>query len=218
MKKLLLLGAALIGSFAHASEPIKVLPEHVPAYIQPVSVIDATSVKWSFDMVREPEILPIIPETSFEVRVVDEVTITDYKLLSDILFAFDKHTVDMKNEIFVKDIADHILSTYQSLDSITVTGHTDRLGSDKYNQDLSVRRANTVKNLLEAYGLPIGMIQARGVGESQPTTDGCSNIKNKPLLKECLKEDRRVEISVYGKANIEDTKIGSTSGTIDIVE
>lgn len=218
MKKLLLLGAALIGSFAHASEPIQVLPEHVPAYIQPVSVIDATSVKWSFDMVREPEILPIIPETSFEVRVVDEVTITDYKLLSDILFAFDKHTVDMKNEIFVKDIADHILSTYQSLDSITVTGHTDRLGSDKYNQDLSVRRANTVKNLLEAYGLPIGMIQARGVGESQPTTDGCPNIKNKPLLKECLKEDRRVEISVYGKANIEDTKIGSTSGTIDIVE
>lgn len=218
MKAFLLLGSILISSLAQASGTIQVLPEHVPVYIQPVNVIDATSTKWSFDMVREPEILPIIPEMSIEVRVVDEVTITDYKLLSDILFGFDKHHVDLKNEVFVKNVADHILNTYQSIDSITVTGHTDRLGSDKYNLALSDRRANTVKNLLEAYGLPIGMIQTYGVGETQPTTNGCPDVKNRPLLKECLKEDRRVEISVQGKANIEDTKITDDESNLAIIK
>ena len=218
MKVFLLLGAALVSSLAQASGSSQVIPEHIPTYIQPVNVIDATSVNWSFDMVKEPEILPIIPEVAYEVRVVDEVTITDYKLLSDILFAFDKYNVDTKNEVFVKDIAEHILDTYQSIDSITVTGHTDRLGSDKYNQDLSVKRANTVRNLLETYGLPIGMTQIYGVGESQPTTDGCPSVKNRPLLKECLKEDRRVEISVYGKANLKDTKPDAPNGSLSIVD
>lgn len=217
MKILFLLGAIVASSLAQASDTIVILPEHVPTYIQPVNVIDATSVHWSWDMVKEPEILPIIPE--FSVRVVDEVTVTDYKLLSDVLFAFDKDSVDIKNEIFVRDIAQHILATYESIDSISVTGHTDRLGSDEYNLDLSVRRANTVKRLLESYGLPIGMIETFGVGERKPTTDGCPTVKNRPLLKECLKEDRRVEISVYGKAKVENTKLGSSpTANISIIE
>ena len=216
MKKILLLGAILASSMAQANEPIIILPEHVPTYIEPINVIDATSVNWSWDMVKEPEILPIIPEHS--ISVVNEVTVTDYKLLSDVLFAFDKDNVDIKNEVFVREIAEHILATYESIDSISVTGHTDRLGSDQYNLDLSIRRANTVKRLLESYGLPIGMIETFGVGEGKPVTDGCPTITNRPLLKECLKEDRRVEISVYGKAKIENTKLGNVTPNLKIVE
>lgn len=205
MKLIYLLGAVFISSLAQANQPIHVPIEHRPVYIQPVNVIDATTVPWSFDMVRQPEILPIIPEMAVAVRVVDEVTITDYKLLSDVLFGFDKHTVDAKNNIFVQDIATHIMNTYKQIDSITVTGHTDRLGSVAYNNNLSMRRAETIKQLMSGYGIPYDLITARSVGESQPVTDGCPTVKDRKKLKECLKEDRRVEISVYGKANVKDT-------------
>lgn len=205
MKSIYLLGAVFISSLAQANQPIHVPIEHRPVYIQPVNVIDATTVPWSFDMVRQPEILPIIPEMAVAVRVVDEVTITDYKLLSDVLFGFDKHTVDAKNNIFVQDIATHIMNTYKQIDSITVTGHTDRLGSVAYNSNLSMRRADTIKQLMSGYGIPYDLITARSVGESQPVTDGCPTVKDRKKLKECLKEDRRVEISVYGKANVKDT-------------
>lgn len=205
MKSIYLLGAVFISSLAQANQPIHVPIEHRPVYIQPVNVIDATTVPWSFDMVRQPEILPIIPEIAVAVRVVDEVTITDYKLLSDVLFGFDKHTVDAKNNIFVQDIATHIMNTYKQIDSITVTGHTDRLGSVAYNSNLSMRRADTIKQLMSGYGIPYDLITARSVGESQPVTDGCPTVKDRKKLKECLKEDRRVEISVYGKANVKDT-------------
>lgn len=205
MKSIYLLGAVFISSLAQANQPIHVPIEHRPVYIQPVNVIDATTVPWSFDMVRQPEILPIIPEMAVAVRVVDEVTITDYKLLSDVLFGFDKHTVDAKNNIFVQDIATHIMNTYKQIDSITVTGHTDRLGSVAYNSNLSMRRAETIKQLMSGYGIPYDLITARSVGESQPVTDGCPTVKDRKKLKECLKEDRRVEISVYGKANVKDT-------------
>lgn len=205
MKAIYLLGVLFISSLAQANQPIHVPIEHRPVYIKPVQVIDATSVPWSFDMVRQPEILPIIPEVAVQVRVVDEVTITDYKLLSDVLFGFDKSTVDAQNNIFVQDIAEHILQTYKQIDSITVTGHTDRLGSDAYNDKLSMQRSETIKQLLSNYGIPYGLIEARAVGERQPVTDGCPTIKNRTELKACLKEDRRVEISVYGKANLKDT-------------
>lgn len=207
MKAIYMLGALFVSSLAQAAQtqPVIIPVEHRPVYIQPVPVIDATTVPWSFDMVRQPEILPIIPEMTVAVRVVDEVTITDYKLLSDVLFGFDKHTVDTKNNVFVQDIANHIMDTYKQIDSITVTGHTDRLGSVDYNAKLSTRRAETIKNLMSTYGIPYELITARSVGESQPVTDGCPTVKDRKKLKECLKEDRRVEISVYGKANVKDT-------------
>ena len=205
MKAILLLGALLGSSLAQAAQPAHVPLEHTPVYIQPQTVIDATTVPWSFDMVREPEILPIIPEVAVQVKVVDEVTITDYRLLSDVLFGFDKHTVDTKNNIFVQDIVNHIMDTYKQIDSITVTGHTDRLGSDAYNDKLSMRRANTIKDLMSTYGIPYDLITTYSVGERQPVTDGCPTVKDRELLKQCLKEDRRVEISVHGKANAKDT-------------
>lgn len=215
MKAIYLLGAVFISSLAQANQPVYVPIEHRPVYIQPVTVIDATTVPWSFDMVRQPDILPIIPETAVAVRVVDDVTITDYKLLSDVLFGFDKYTVDTKNNVFVQDIANHIMQTYKQIDSITVTGHTDRLGSVDYNAELSSRRAETIKQLMSTYGVPYGLITTRIASESQPVTDGCPNVKDRKELKECLKEDRRVEISVYGKANTKDTLTNNDSNELN---
>lgn len=71
---------------------------------------------------------------------------------------------------------------------LVVTGHTDRSGSDAYNNRLSVSRAQAVAAQLEAMGLPAGVLEVSGKGESEPkvpTTDGERNPTN-----------RRVEITV----------------------
>jgi outer membrane protein OmpA-like peptidoglycan-associated protein len=71
---------------------------------------------------------------------------------------------------------------------IGVTGHTDRSGSDAYNNALSMRRAQAVASQLEAKGMPAGVLQLIGKGESEPkvpTPDGERNPTN-----------RRVELTV----------------------
>jgi outer membrane protein OmpA-like peptidoglycan-associated protein len=71
---------------------------------------------------------------------------------------------------------------------IDVTGHTDRSGSDAYNQALSIRRATAVQNALVADGVPVASIVIRGAGESEPlvpTADGVREPQN-----------RRVEIVI----------------------
>lgn len=63
-----------------------------------------------------------------------------------------------------------------------LTGHTDRSGNNTYNMDLSLRRAEAVKNALIAHGLPAGSIEARGRGETQPlvmTPDGVKEPQNR---------------------------------------
>lgn len=71
---------------------------------------------------------------------------------------------------------------------LTVTGHTDRSGSDAYNATLSVNRANAIATLLEGRGVSRDQLQVSGRGESEPkvpTIDGERNPTN-----------RRVEITV----------------------
>ena len=83
--------------------------------------------------------------------------------------------------------------------AIFVTGHTDRLGSNEYNQKLSERRANAVKDYLVSNNVPADRINANGKGETQPVTrlDDC---KGGPSIKviACLQPDRRVHVEVTG--------------------
>nr|WP_238578779.1 OmpA family protein [Inquilinus limosus] len=65
---------------------------------------------------------------------------------------------------------------------IDVTGHTDRSGTDAYNQALSVRRAEAVRRELVADGVADSLIIVRGVGESDPlvpTADGVREPQNR---------------------------------------
>jgi outer membrane protein OmpA-like peptidoglycan-associated protein len=71
---------------------------------------------------------------------------------------------------------------------LTVTGHSDTVGTDQYNDALSLRRAERVRALLVARGLPPDRIVAVGRGKREPlvpTPDGVAEPRN-----------RRVEITV----------------------
>ncbi len=107
------------------------------------------------------------------------------------LFAFDSATL---NQPMPK--LDEIAAALQadtSINDITITGYTDRLGSDKYNQKLSERRANAVRDYLVAKGIDGSRLKAVGRGEENPVVTDC-NQKKKSELIECLAPNRRVEV------------------------
>ena len=119
-------------------------------------------------------------------------------LAADALFDFDKAVLRAEG----KDKLDKLASDIQGikLEVIIAVGHADRIGSDKYNQKLSERRAAAVKDYLVGKGIEANRVYAEGKGEKQPITgDKCgkSVAKTKKLI-ECLQPDRRVEIEVIG--------------------
>lgn len=67
-----------------------------------------------------------------------------------------------------------------------VAGHTDSVGSDKYNQGLSNRRAMSVKDALVKRGVPAQQLTTRGYGESNPIASNATAAGRA--------ENRRVEI------------------------
>ena len=88
-----------------------------------------------------------------------------------------------------------------SYQSITVEGHTDRLGSTEYNQALSNERASSVKDYLVTSGkLDPSKISAVGKSEGSPVTkaEDCSDKQSRANLITCLQPDRRVEVEVSG--------------------
>jgi len=120
---------------------------------------------------------------------------------ADTLFSFDHSELGPQGKAALDQFA-HELAGMQ-FDAITVEGHTDRLGSQAYNQKLSMRRAEAVKNyLVSAGGVDAGRITAMGKGESQPVTktEDCRGARPNPKLIACLQPDRRVDVEVSGNA------------------
>ena len=118
---------------------------------------------------------------------------------ADTLFSFDRSELGPQGKVALDQFA-HELAGMQ-FDAIAVEGHTDRLGSQVYNQKLSLRRAEAVKNyLVSAGGVDSARISAVGKSESQPVTktEDCRGTKPNPKLIACLQPDRRVDVEVSG--------------------
>lgn len=86
--------------------------------------------------------------------------------------------------------------------AVVVTGHTDRIGSLKYNMKLSERRAVVVKDYLVSAGVDQKLIFWEGKGPKQPipVTKFCDNKMKRKQLIECLSPNRRVTVEVVGRA------------------
>jgi OOP family OmpA-OmpF porin len=115
------------------------------------------------------------------------------------LFTFDKSELRPEGKAALDRFAGELAGT--RFETITVEGHTDRLGSQVYNQKLSQRRADAVKDYLVASGkVDAGKVSSVGASESKPITkaEDCKGSKPSPKLIACLQPDRRVEIEVVG--------------------
>lgn len=118
---------------------------------------------------------------------------------ADSLFDFDQEAVKPAGKQALDTFVAELRGTH--FDVITVTGHTDRLGSHDYNMKLSMRRADAVKAyLVQSAGIPANKIVARGVNGAEPVTlpGACKGERATPQLIACLQPDRRVEIEVTG--------------------
>ena len=102
---------------------------------------------------------------------------------------FDLGKATIKKEGFVKlDEVAEIMKKYSGINYAISSGHADSTGSDKLNQELSVKRANAVKDYLVSKGISASNITAEGFGESKPAA---SNNTSKGRS-----QNRRVEIKL----------------------
>ena len=89
--------------------------------------------------------------------------------LRDVHFAFDKYNLT-KLAKDTLNVAVAYLKSHADA-KVEVQGHTDSIGSDKYNQGLSERRANSVKKYLMSQGIAENRMTTKGFGESKPVAD-----------------------------------------------
>jgi iron complex outermembrane receptor protein len=109
--------------------------------------------------------------------------------LEGVHFDFDKATL-RPDAIAILDKAVGLLKT-QAKVVVEVAGHTDSVGSEEYNQGLSERRANAVRDYLESQGITATRLTARGYGEAQPVASNDTD--------EGRAQNRRVELIVLSR-------------------
>jgi outer membrane protein OmpA-like peptidoglycan-associated protein len=120
------------------------------------------------------------------------------ELSADALFAFNKATLTRQGEATLDKFQQDLRGA--SVSSIRVIGHTDPLGSDAYNMQLSEQRAHAVAQYLVSRGVPADRIRAEGRGETElkVTPENCAaqGAKTRPALIQCYQPDRRVDVTV----------------------
>ena len=109
--------------------------------------------------------------------------------MPDVLFDTGKYTLRAEARERLAKVSG-ILLAYPTL-KLDIGGHTDSVGSDEMNQELSEKRAMSVRDYMVSQGIPTGMTTARGFGKTQPvdsndTADG-------------RQHNRRVELVVSGE-------------------
>jgi len=121
-------------------------------------------------------------------------------LASKALFDFDKAVLKPEGKAAIDSEIISKLPGVQKLELVLVTGHTDRIGTQAYNQKLSERRADAVRDYLVSKGVAKDKIETLGMGKTQPLPGvSCSQTAMKELIA-CLAPNRRVEVEVKGEA------------------
>jgi OmpA-OmpF porin, OOP family len=145
-----------------------------------------------------PPAAPVAPPPPPPAPAVQKIT-----LASKALFDFDKSVLKPEGQaVLDREIVSRIKEV-QKLELVLVTGHTDRLGSQAYNQKLSERRAAAVAAYLASKGVAKDKIETLGMGKTQPVPGVVCEQKNRKALIACLQPHRRVEVEVKGEIVIQ---------------
>lgn len=135
-------------------------------------------------VVMQPEVQPVAPVVQPAPQPVSEKV----SFAAEALFDFDRAVVKPEGKAGL----DELMSKLQGMDTevMIAVGHTDSVGSDAYNQTLSLRRADAVKAYLVSKGLDQARLYTEGKGETQPVADNATA--------EGRAKNRRVVIEVVG--------------------
>jgi len=110
--------------------------------------------------------------------------------MSDVLFDSGRYTLKPGAREKLAKISGIVLA-YPGL-NLQIEGHTDNVGGEEFNQQLSERRAASVRDFLVQQGVSAASITARGLGKAQPVASNESA--------EGRQQNRRVELVVTGEA------------------
>jgi OOP family OmpA-OmpF porin len=121
-------------------------------------------------------------------------------LASKALFDFDKAILKPEGKAAIDSEIIAKLPQVQKLELVLVTGHTDRIGTQQYNQKLSERRADAVRDYLVSKGVPRDKIETLGMGKTQPVPGVVCTMTNFRALVACLAPNRRAEVELKGEA------------------
>lgn len=111
---------------------------------------------------------------------------------ADAFFDFDKAILKPEAKVKLDDMTSKLKDV--NLEVIVAVGHTDSVGTDEYNQKLSVRRSDAVKAYIISRGIDAKRVFSEGKGEKQPVADNTT--------KDGRAKNRRVEIEVVGTRTI----------------
>ncbi len=106
---------------------------------------------------------------------------------SQLLFDFGKADLRESNKVDLQKLAE-TLKQYPDTD-LLIVGHTDNVGSESFNKNLSEKRAAAVSSYLASLGVANNRLRIEGLGESQPTTSNDTESNRS--------QNRRVEIAIY---------------------
>jgi len=115
-------------------------------------------------------------------------TYEKFTLAAEALFDHDKSVVKQAGKDALHALDNKIKSKGATVVDIDVIGHTDSDGTEEYNQALSIRRANAVKDFMVSEGIDASIIDVSGKGELSPIADN--------RTREGRALNRRVEIHV----------------------
>ena len=107
---------------------------------------------------------------------------------ADAFFDFDKSVLKPEGKAKLDDLVSKVKGI--NLEVIIAVGHTDSVGTDAYNQKLSLRRSEAVKAYLVSKGIEKNRVYTEGKGEKQPVADNKTSAGRA--------KNRRVEIEVVG--------------------
>lgn len=198
LAKLVFAASAVVAMSAHAQTDIKAAKPN-SAYAQDASgniVRNSTGLCWrtgywtpadavpGCDGALVAAAAPAAPAAApAPVPTAEKVTFA-----ADAFFDFDKATLKADGKAKLDDLASKLGSL--NLEVIIAVGHTDSVGSDAYNQKLSIRRAEAVKSYLVGKGVDEKRVYTEGKGEKQPVATNSTAAGRA--------QNRRVEIEVVG--------------------
>ena len=148
-------------------------PAAQPVYVAPPAPV----------VVEAPMPAPVPAPAPAPVPVSEKVSIA-----AEALFDFDKSVIKAEG----RTALDGLLAQLKGMDTevMVTVGHTDSVGSDQYNQALSMRRAEAVKAYIVSTGVDASRVYTEGKGESQPVADNNTA--------EGRAKNRRVTVEVVG--------------------
>ena len=145
-----------------------------PVYVEPPAPVAAPAVvEPAPQPMPAPAPVPVSEKVSFA---------------AEALFDFDKSLVKPEGAAALDDLLGKLAG--MNTEVMVTVGHTDSVGSDAYNQRLSLRRAEAVKAYIVSKGIDASRVYTEGKGESQPMADN--------MTAEGRAKNRRVTVEVVG--------------------